>query len=159
MARRRSFLRLSVLGIVAALGTLALPEFASAQYGAWRGGTRTMTRDGLFHVTRSHTHWGNGITPTGGAVLVHLIDAAPGIIDASLGRGTDRQMSTRGTREPWAGWDAYREEQKRATDLLARLANMSPGSIQTGPAPTVIPTLDPRTYLQSDPWEGVQVDQ
>ena len=133
MGSRHSFLRLSLLGIAVALGSLLLPETASAQYGAWRG--RTMTRDGLFRVTR--THWGNGITPTGASVLIPLIEAAPGIINAAQGRGTDSQTSSRGS--SWAGWDAYAAEQKRATDLLARLDGIVNGSTPD-PTPPGLPT-------------------
>ncbi len=157
MGSQNSFLRLTLVAFVVTLGSVSFTDRASAQTGAWRG--HTMTRDGLFHVTR--TRWGNGVTPVGASVLIPLIDAAPGIINAATGRGADSQTSSRGpSREAWAGWEVYAAEQKRATDLLARLdgiVNGSTGTSQTsqlplGDAPP-IDELIKKYGGTSNPWD------
>ncbi len=62
---------------------LALCETASAQppvyqpYGAWRGRIRYV--EGPWR-TRTTIHWGNGVTPTGGQVLIHGLTAAENVL-------------------------------------------------------------------------------
>lgn len=84
----------SILLLLVIVGVAAC-EVASAQvptyapYGAWRGRIRYVR--GPFR-TRSTIHWGNGVTPTGGQVLMFGMSTAenvltnPDFLNATLGR-------------------------------------------------------------------------
>ncbi len=69
--------------VVLAIAVLACSAAASAQvptfapYGAWRGRIRYV--EGPWR-TRSTIHWGNGVTPTGGQVIMHGLTAAENVL-------------------------------------------------------------------------------
>jgi len=91
-----------------------------------------------------------------------LIPVIPDIIGASVGlRGADDQNANRAaSTQRWAGWDEYRTEQKRATDLLERLDGLANGAVgavgaagSTGGRPKLTPDEVSEQFGDtSSPW-------
>lgn len=144
-------------------------SFQYPPYGAHRG--RMVARDGIGHSVRYR--WGNGLTPTGGAVLTSAIDAfAPAVI-AVAGRdfdsGADSRDAARGM-DP-AQLSRLAAAQERANDLLVRTARLVDPTFAAGGAPstpvlsngsgggTPDSTAKPPQIIGGDPWGQVEDNQ
>lgn len=128
--------------------------FQYSPYGAQRG--RMVARDGIGHSVRYR--WGNGLTPTGGAVLTNAIDAfAPALI-AVAGGSRDLEAERR-SREADRSRATMRDRlaiaQEEANALLARTARLvdQEFTISKPPPEDISPSPDPD--FGSDPWPNV----
>ena len=130
-------------------------SFQYPPYGAHRG--RMVSRNGIGHVTRYR--WGNGLTPTGGAVLTHAIDAFAPVLMTVAGNPTDgnrsREETSARARDRQANWADYVKAQNEANNLLRRTASLLDPSFgvsttpQDQPQNNNVPALTPQG---NNPW-------
>ena len=140
--------------------------FQYPPYGAQRG--RMLSRDGIGHVTRYH--WGNGLTPTGGAFLTSAVtELAPAFLAFAGSR--DFESDTRSRDSDARSRDIARAErsttrdrlaiaQEEANDLLLRTARLLDDrfAAPNSQAPINIENAvnqSKATNFGSDPWPSV----
>lgn len=161
----RSKLRFLACVLLLAISVGSLAEICEAQsfqyppYGAWRG--RMVSREGFGNSVRYR--WGNGITPTGGAVLSTAItELAPAVI-AFAGRGEEsdtRNAAARNAREVTIDRQELAAAQRDANDLLARTARLLDPSFSYKATPPenqpMTPTANGNFDYGDDPWPAVE---
>lgn len=160
--------------LVLTAGLAALAEHCQAQsfqyppYGAQRG--RMVARSGLGHSVRYR--WGNGLTPTGGAVITNAIDAfAPALI-AVAGGSREFEFESRAREAEARSREADRARaqmrdrlaiaQEEANALLARTARLVDEDFAVTPSPDPKPGEKPSegapdfsgAEFGTNPWEG-----
>lgn len=133
-------------------------SFQFPPYGAQRG--RMVARDGIGHSVRYR--WGNGLTPTGGAVLSEAITAFAPAVVAFAGRDAEVDADAR-SRD--AARSATRDRlaiaQEQANALLIRTARLiEPDFVASPPAPAgdaIVPPVPtpPSGGFGTDPWPNV----